>query len=246
MSNYDPKKGKKYINESLEEQQPVAQTTNATPPTNQQPQQNQAQIDANFEKEVDSALSQIMKELPQQVQQIAKTQGDKDGQLEPIGQQNQQPAAQQQTPVAEQELSEAILPLVAGAGLALPAITNLVGKSLSFLGSKTDNQTIQSIGQKVSHVGEHLHHKYLDVLKGILSPYIGSLPPKTQEGVVNGIFYALVAALGAAGVAGATHAVHGGNIGLASVEGGLSTVKASELISAARSIIPKILSQVVS
>ena len=219
------------------------------------PQQTQ-QADAAFEREVDTALNQLIQTLPQQLQQIATTQGDRDGKLEPVGQENQQPATQQpqqagqptqQTqPVAESELDEALAATIAGGALAAPAIASLVGKASSYLGKKMDNQTMQQFGEKVSHIAHDLHHKYLEAIKGAIAPYITTLLPKQQETVTNGVFYALVAALGAAGFFGATHAAHSGNVGLAAVEGGLTSVKASELFNAAKGIVPKILGNVVA
>jgi len=217
-------------------------------PMGQQPQQqNPAQVDQAFEREVDAALNQIMQTLPQELQKIATTQGDKDGQIEPIGQENQQPAAQPQgNPVAEAELNEAVGALIAGGALALPAIGNLVGKAISFLGKRADSQVIQKMGDRVTHAAEHLHHKYESIIDRILSPLTKNLDPNTRKLINKGVFYAIVAALGGAGAIGATHAVQGGNIGLAAVEGGLTGVKASELVAAARTIIPRILSQVVA
>jgi hypothetical protein len=230
MSNYNPKKGK-LLTESINEQ-PIGSPapTPAPAAVGQPPEQNQAQNDAAFEKEVDLAFAEIVKSLPTLIKQVATTQGDHDGQLEP----------------SQQQVTEALGAIAAGTTMALPAIGNLVGKGISFLGQKTDNQTIQAMGEKVSHVAEHLHHKYLSVLQGILSPYTGSLPPQMRDSINNTIFYAIVAALGAAGAVGASHAAHGGQLGLASVEGGLTSVKATELVNAAKSIIPKILAQVVA
>lgn len=233
------------------------------PAASAEPQNNQ-QNDAAFEREIDTAMNQLMQTLPAELQKVATTQGDRDGQLEPVGQESQQATPARptnnatqstQTPVAPTGtarvaegagLDEAIGALIGGAAMALPAITGLVGKGLSFLGAKADNETITAIGHKVEHAAHSLHSKYLKVLQGIISPYIASLPPVMQKQVTNGVFYAIVAALGVAGAAGAAHAAHGGNIGLASVEGGLTTVKASEILNAAKEIIPRILSTVVA
>ncbi len=219
----------------------------------QQPPQN----DAAFEHEIDTALSQIVQTLPQELQKVATTQGDRDGQLEPVGQTAQQPLAGQQTvqatqqsqtsqpavptqQVAETELDEALLATIAGGALAAPAIAGLIGKTASFLGKKLDNQTIQAFGEKVSHMAEHLHHKYIGTIEKLISPLTQRADPQTRTKIANGIFYALVATLGGAGALGASHAAHSGNLGLAAIEGGLTGVKASELISAVRGIIPKI------
>jgi len=214
------------------------------------PQQvNPQQVDATFEREIDSALNQIMRELPQDLQQVATTQGDRDGQLEPVGQAGAQGSVQGTQPaqqVAEAELDEALLATIAGGALAAPAIANLIGKATAFLGKKLDNQTIQGFGEKVSHIADHLHHKYIGTIEKIISPMTRNATPETRHKISMGIFYALVAVLGGAGAIGASHAAHTGNIGLAAVEGGLTGVKASELITAARAVIPKILGQVVA
>src|SRR5258706_6620112 len=204
-------------------------------PTTQPIQQNTAQSDEAFEHEIDIALNQLIQALPQELQQIATTQGNKDGQIEPIGQQS----------VAEIELNEAILSVLAGGALALPAIGNLVGKAVSYLGKKIDNQTTQIIGQKVSHAAEHLHHKYEGLIDKILSPLTKYVNPQIRKNINTTVFYALVAALGGAGAIGATKAAVGGNVGLAAIESGLSSIKAAELITLARNIVPKILANVV-
>lgn len=229
----------------------------AAPAAEQAPQQpvNPQQGDANLEQQMDIALGQLMQALPQELQQVATTQGDRDGQLELVGQQQApqqtqqtqvtQPAQQTQ-PIAENELNEAILSVLAGGALALPAIGNLVGKTMSFLGKKADSQTLQAMGQKVNHAAHNLHHKYEGIIDKILMPLTKNANPQTRKNINTAVFYALVAVLGGVGAVGATHAVHGGNVGLAAVEGGLSTVKASELVSLAKDIIPKVFSNVVS
>lgn len=234
----------------------------AAPVAQQAPQQqvNPQQGDANLEQQMDIALGQLMQALPQELQQVATTQGDRDGQLELVGQpqapQQQQPQVTQQTqgtqpaqgtqPIAENELNEAILSVLAGGALALPAIGNLIGKTMSFLGKKTDSQTLQAMGQKVNHAAHNLHHKYESIIDKILMPLTKNANPQTRKNINTAVFYALVAVLGGVGAVGATHAVHGGNVGLAAVEGGLSTIKASELVSLAKDIVPKIFSNVVA
>ncbi len=231
---------------------PIVQNEIEQPPVQQQTQQNSAQNDANFEREVDAALNQIMQILPQELNKLATTQGDRDGQIELIGQEqnaNTPPQPQQTNPIQEQidgELNEAIGALIAGGALALPAIGNLVSKAVSFLGKKIDSQAVQHVGEKIGHIAEHLHHKYEGIIDKILSPLTKNLDPNTRQKINKGVFYALVATLGGAGFAGATSAVQGGNLGLAAVEGGLTGVKASELFAAARPIVLKILGHVVA
>src|SRR5690242_17123772 len=85
LTNYN---GKKKVNESI--------VTNETIDPNEE---------AAFEQEMTAALNQVMNDLPAELQQVATTQGNKDGQLDVAGttpaptaqpQQGQQPVQPQQ------------------------------------------------------------------------------------------------------------------------------------------------------
>jgi hypothetical protein len=184
----------------------------------------------SIEHELTIALDQVMKQLPQTLAHIAKNSGDRDGQIE-MGQQNQQ----------EAELNEAIGTLLAGGALALPAIGNIVGKVASFLGQKLDNQKIQNFGKITQDLSHKLHHKYEAVIDKVLSPLTRHMNPQQRHAANKILFYAIVAALGGVGAAGAVKAAGVGNVGLAAVETGLTGVKATEIIAAAKDVVPKIL-----
>jgi len=205
ISKYNPSKGKIVENFGISEQE------------------------TNLENELALAVDQVMRTLPQTLATLAKTSGDRDGQIE-MGQ-NQQ----------EAELHEAVGTLIAGAALALPAIGNIVGKVASFLGQRLDSQKIQKFGEVTQHLSHKLHHKYEALIDKILSPLTRYMNPNQRKAANKILFYAIVAALGGVGAAGAVKAAGVGNVGLAAVETGLTGVKASEIVAAAKDVIPKIL-----
>jgi hypothetical protein len=249
LSSYN---GKTRMNEDMQQAPagqpaPAAQPAQGQQPVQQNPQQ-QAQADAAMEKEMVTALNQVMNDLPNELRQ-ADT--NRDGQLELAGQpaQGQQPAGQPtaQTqpatqPLAEAELKEAIGMLAAGAVLAAPAITNLVGKAASFLGKKIGSGDLNQWGEKAKHFAEKMHHSYEGVIDKILSPLTQKLTPQQRKTANKLVFYAIVATFFGFGAGGALHAAGAGKAGIAAAEGGLSGIKASELVAAARQVIPKILS----
>lgn len=238
LSSYN---GKTRMNEDMQ-QAPAGQPA----PVQQNPQQ-QAQADAAMEKEMVTALNQVMNDLPNELKQ-ADT--NRDGQLELAGQPAQgqqaaqQPVQQQSAtqPLAEAELKEAIGMLAAGAVLAAPAITNLVGKAASFLGKKIGSGDLNQWGEKAKHFAEKMHHSYEGVIDKILSPLTQKLTPQQRKTANKLVFYAIVATFFGFGAGGALHAAGAGKAGLAAAEGSLSSIKASELVAAAREVIPKILS----
>lgn len=236
LTNYN---GKKSMNESI-----VA---------NEQLDPNET---AAFEREMQAALSQVMADLPGELAQVAQTTGDKDGQLELAGDQTtQQPATQQPTQQAqpatqpvqsiqEIELNEAIVSLLGGAVLALPAITKLIGSAAAFLGKKTDSNKLQQFGQSAKNFADKMHHSYEHVIDKVLSPLTRNLDPNKRKTVNKLVFYAIIATFFGVGASGAIGAAGAGKAGLAAAEGGLSSIKASELAAAVRQVIPKILGQV--
>ncbi len=142
-------------------------------------------------------------------------------------------------------MNEAIGALLAGGALALPAITQILGKSIAWAGGKLDNKSIESFGKATEQMGHDLHHKYEHVLDKVLSPFTKHMEPKKREIANKIIFYSLVTILGGAGIAAAAKAAGAGHVGLAAIESGISGVKASELASVARAIIPRVIGKLV-
>lgn len=236
-------KGKKIMNEEAPVQGQPAPAVQA-PVQTQQP--NNQQLDPNFEKEMQAALNQVMNDLPAELGQLAQTQGNKDGQLgdgtttAPQATQPTQPTQGTQ-PIAESELKEAIGMLAAGGVLALPAIANLVGKAASFLGKKVGSGDLNQWGEKAKAFAEKMHHSYEHIIDKVLSPLTKNLDPAKRKVVNKLVFYSIVATFFGFGAGGALHAAGAGKAGLAA-EGGLSGVKASELVAAVRSVMPNVLS----
>lgn len=238
LSKYN---GKRSINEDVQQQGGQQNPT--------QPQSQQAGIDPNFEKEMTAALGQIMQDLPNELADVAKSGGDRDGQLELTGdqqqanpnapQQPQQPAPQQVQ--NEAELNEAIGMLAAGGVLALPAIVGMVGKAAQFLGKSIGHGDLNQWGEKTKNFAEKMHHSYEGVIDKILSPLTKNLDPAKRKTINKIVFYAIIATFFGLGASGAVGAAGAGKAGLAAAEGGLSGIKASELVAAAKEIIPKVL-----
>lgn len=217
MSSYNPKIGKKRLNE-----QDINQT--------QQQGSEESGLDSqNFESSLEQALTQVINDLPNELQNV----GDKDGQLEPLSEMYK-----------DGSMNEAIGGLIAGTLLALPALTSIIGKVISYSGKKADSQTIQSAGEKVKEFADKWHHKYIHLVEKMITPFTKDMDEKTRSAVAKGVFYTLVAVLGANGLVGAAKALNVGNIALASVESGLTSVKVSELVSAAKEALPTILAQI--
>lgn len=224
--------------------------------------QEDAAIDPAFEQEMKAALGQIMQDLPNELASVAKNSGDHDGQLELTGDQQQvnpnapqqpvqpnatQPAPQQVQNEAELNeaigsLNEAIGMLAAGGVLALPAIVGMVGKAAQFVGKKIGHGDLNQWGEKTKHFAEKMHHAYEGVIDRILSPLTKNLDPAKRKVVNKLVFYAIIATFFGVGASGAIGAAGAGKAGLAAAEGGLSSIKASELVAAAKEIIPKVLS----
>lgn len=198
---------------------------NSKNPINENQYIEENDIDPNFEKEITLALNQAINDLPNELNIIAKTTGDRDGQLE-----------------LNTGVNEDATMLVAGAALALPEISKMVGKASEFLGKRLDNQTIQNFGQKAKIFGDRMHHKYEGLIDKILQPLTRNLNPEQRKTVNKIVFYTIIAAFFGIGATGTISAATAGNTGLAAVEGGLSSVKATELAAAAKEIVPKVLS----
>lgn len=182
-------------------------------------------------KEIEAALKTVINDLPKELKTLADG-----GELELTGQFDKE---------AEQELNEALGALIAGGALALPALTQILGKTVKWAGGKLGSGDVKEWGEAIEHIGHDLHHKYEGILDKILSPVTKNMSPDKRALTNKLIFYSIVAVLGGAGIAGAAKAAGAGQAGLAAVEGGLSGVKASELVAAARQVIPRVLGNMV-
>lgn len=189
------------------------------------------EAEAALADEIEQALKTVVNDLPKELKAIADG-----GQLEL----NDQFDAE-----ASKELNEAVGALIAGGALALPALTQIIGKTVKWAGGKIGSGDLKEWGASIEHIGHDLHHKYEKVLDKVLSPLTKNMSPEKRAITNKVIFYSIVAVLGGAGIAGAAKAAGAGQAGLAAVEGGLSSVKASELIAAAKQVIPRVLGNVV-
>ena len=224
--------GKKKVNESI--------VTNETIDPNEE---------AAFEQEMTAALNQVMNDLPSELQQTAKTQGNKDGQLELTGaapatttQPTQQPVQPQPTQQIQEAVDEALVSLVGGTALAAPAIAKLIGAASSYLGKKLGSGDLSQFGEKAKAYGEKMHHSYEHLIDKALNWVLPkTIDPNTRKNINKLVFFAIVATFFGFGAGGALHAGAAGQTGLAAAEGGLSSIKAGELIAAAREVLPKVL-----
>ena len=200
----------------------------------------------DVDQSVKIAMDSILKSLPNILSTIAKTTGNKDGQLE-IGQQPAQ-KQQQQAPKSGQqvqavtqegslkfdegkykkyeELNEAgIIGLVASA----PAIMNFGGKLVQKLGVKTNSTTLQKFGTAISHTGEKLHNAYLGTIEKMITPLMKGQSPETIKKASEAVFMGLVGVLFAGGVANPSF---------------LEAVKGKELAQFSQGALTKVLSQI--
>jgi hypothetical protein len=222
LTNYS---GKKSINEQAPAPVQGQQPTQGQPQQGQNVDQQLDQLLANpqLDAELNNAMAQITKTLPNDLTNIAKTTGDRDGQLE----------------VQEQELRvDEGLMMVAGAILAAPKIAELLGKGLSKAGVKVNSQTIQKWGEKLSHFGHTIHDKYIGAIEGILKPITGYMDDNQRHQLAGTILTMIVAGLGVASISGAIHAAQAGHAALATAEGGLSAIKGLELAEKVRELLP--------
>lgn len=228
----------KYLNNyglktSLNEDAPM--TVNGKPVQPQQFQQqqtNQNDQDANQEAEkllndphldaeLSKAMDQLSKSLPTDLQNYAKTSGDHDGQLD-----------------IKENIEEGGVLLTAGAILAVPKIVELMGSGLSKLGVKVDSNVLRKWGDKLSHFGHTIHHKYISVIESILKPITSNLDDEKRHALAGTILTMIVAGLGVASIAGTIGAIKAGHAGVAAIEGGLSGIKAAELADKVRELLP--------
>jgi hypothetical protein len=214
-------------------QQPAQQQAQQGTQTQQQgqraPQQNQPapqqagaiQLNPqNIEKTMDQGMNSLIQQLPNILKNFTATAGDKDGQLDVVGQQQpqaqQQPQTQKQAPVKEgiqlRELkfdenkfkshldgaiSEGgIVGLVASA----PAIMNLGGKLIGWTGKKVNSNLMQKWGKSVADAGHKLHHKYIGALEKVIAPFMKNNSKEDVHKAAEAMFITLVAGLFAGGL----------------------------------------------
>lgn len=225
LTNYN---GKRIVAESI--------VTNETIDPNEE---------AAFEKTMSDALAQVMNDLPSELEQAATTQGNKDGQLDVAGatttQPTQQPVQPQQTQQIQESLDEALVSLVGGTALAAPAIAKIIGTASSYLGKKIGSGDLSQFGEKAKAFGDKMHHTYEHLIDKALSRFTQKLDPNKRKMVNKLVFYAIIATFFGVGAGGAIHAGAAGQTGLAAAEGGLSSIKAGELVAAVRSVLPRVL-----
>lgn len=215
-------KGKKKINEQAPVQtQPAAQPAQGQQPNIEQ-QLDQLLNSPQLDQELNNAMATVTKTLPADLSKIAKTTGDRDGQLE----------------VTEELRVDEGLMMVAGAILAAPKIVELMGKGLSKAGVKVSSQTLQKWGEKLSHFGHAIHDKYIGAIETILKPITGYMDDQQRHALAGTLLTMIVAGLGVASVSGAIHAAQAGHAALATAEGGLSLIKGVELAEKVRELLP--------
>jgi len=183
-----------------------------------------------FEKELEKALKSVLQEVPADLKKIADG-----GEID---------LAPKLDAEAQKELNEAI-GLLVGGGLALPAITQILGKSIAWAGGKIGSGDMKQFGEKTQELGDKLHHKYEHVLDKILSPFTKNMDEKKRHVVNKVVFYSILAVVGGVGIGGAVHAAGSGAHALAAAEGGLSAIKAGEIAAGAAELLPAILSKIV-
>lgn len=233
LSAYDKSAGKyQFLNEdapaNIVGQPAQQQVVTLQPATQPQQAQQNPEIQINqmidnpqFEQELDKAMVQISQSLGNDLQQIAKSNGDRDGQLE-----------------VKEQIGEAGGLLIASTVLAAPKIIEYMGKGLQKLGVKVSNQTLQKMGGKLSHFGHAIHHKYVGVIEAILKPITGYMDDQQRHILAGQILTMIVAGMGIASISGAISAAQAGHSALAATEGGLSLIKGTELAEKVRELLP--------
>lgn len=212
-------------------QQPAqqgAQTQQQGQRAPQQPQPQQAgqpQLNPqNIEKTMDQGMNSLIQQLPNILKNFTETVGDKDGQLDIAGQQqNQQQPAQsqqqnQQQPAQVKE-SNQIRELkfdenkfkshlsdeineggIIGLAASAPAIMQLGGKLIGWTGKKVNSNVMQKWGKSVADAGHKLHHKYIGALEKVVAPFMKNSSKEDVHKAAEAMFMTLVAGLFAGGL----------------------------------------------
>jgi hypothetical protein len=200
-------------------------------PTPAQPDSNK-DIENISQSDVDqslkTAMDSLMSNLPNILSTIAKTTGNKDGQLEIGGQpaqptskpQPQQQATQQTQPAPQQaqpanvtqegtlkfnenkykEYEELNEAGIIGLVASAPAIMNFGGKLVQKLGVKTNSDVLKKFGTAISHTGEKLHGTYLSAIEKVITPLMKGQKPETIHKAAEAVFMGLVGVLFAGGI----------------------------------------------
>ena len=240
---------------SEQAQQPQAQQPQTQQPQAQQVDQKTA---AAAEASTKQALDAIMKQLPSILQNFSTTVGDKDGQIETGAEQKPQAQPQQQVQPQPQaqpqaqpqqvkevrqikfneskykeslsnengELDEA---LIAGLVASAPAIMNLGGKAIGWVGKKIKSQATQNVGTAIANAGHKLHHTYISTIEKIILPFTKSLTPENRKKAAEAVYLSIIAGLFATSI---------------TAPDAMSAVKGQELFAGVKSLLPKILSKV--
>jgi hypothetical protein len=207
-------------------------------------QKKDGQIENNISKTLIQALDILVADMPNILNVIANQQGDKDGIIDAPGvykfDKQQTVSEIKDGHILEikfdenkfQECMEEDLIKEAGLlGLTLsaPAIINMTGKIASWTGKKLNTNWLQKFGDKMSHFGEKIHHKYIGTIEKVITPF---MPNASKEQIHK------VAEIALMGVIGALFA------GGLSNPGALEAVKGQELASFVKNELPNIFSKI--
>jgi hypothetical protein len=226
---------------------------------NPQVQQDGTKADAAIETNLKAALDNIVKQLPNVLNNFANTVGDK-GEIDIKGQEpanNQQNNTQEQPQnkvnenskvkqltLNEDVMNEAVGMAIAGAALSAPVIIKGIGTASNWLGKKVDSMFLQKTGEKLKKVSDSIHHAYIKTIEVVLKPLMKGYTDKQIHSVANAIFLAIVATMGVGAATGAATAISQGNAVFAGIEGALASVKAGEVSNEVIKSLPTILSKI--
>lgn len=192
------------------------------PPSPEDNQANELAIEANMKQ----ALDVILQQLPGMAQNYARSQGDKDGKLE--------------IKPNQQAVNE-IVATLAGAALALPAITNMMGKATHWLGKQLDHTALGKAGESVMKFATKWHHAYENSIYKFLRKMMPANATDDQVKQASKVlFLAIIGTMGVAAGAGAMHMASQGKAGLAGFEAALGAIKGNELAGPVKNALVKI------
>ena len=178
--------------------------------------------------EMDKAMSMIMNDLPKQVELMAKTKGDRDGQIE-LSNTNEG---------IDKFLNEAgIIALGMSAFLSAPKLTELLGDVLQTSGKKFDNEGLNAWGVKLSKLGHKWHEKYCGLIKRMVTPFMKNSTDQQRSQMAEKILMSVILVAGVDAISAAGSAVGAGKFGYAVAKGGLGGIKAMEVFNAVKSNI---------
>jgi len=123
--------------------------------------------------------------------------------------------------------------LFIGLAMAIPALTQIVGKMAKTISQKMGGTG--EAGEKLAHVGHHMHEKMVKMIRKTIDAVLGKwkmwndLDDATKNKWAEGIQMLVVATLAYSSGAGAVDALSKGGHALAGIEGALTAVKAGEI-----------------